>query len=67
MDKTEKEPFTGRRRGRLGGRPRKIQKDRYDELRKLYEAEELTVQEIADFFGVTRPTIYRILHTIYDK
>ena len=48
-----------RARGRVGGRKPKMTPARVAEVKKLYEAQDKTVQEIADLFGVSRPTIYR--------
>jgi DNA invertase Pin-like site-specific DNA recombinase len=50
-----------RARGRVGGRKPKMTPARIAEAKKLYEAQEKTVQEIADLFGVSRPTIYRAI------
>lgn len=52
-----------RARGRVGGRKAKMTPTRIAEAKKLYEARDKTVQEIADLFGVSRPTIYRALDT----
>jgi DNA invertase Pin-like site-specific DNA recombinase len=50
-----------RARGRVGGRKPKMTPVRIAEARKLYAAQDKTVQEIADIFGVSRPTIYRAI------
>lgn len=50
-----------RSRGRQGGRPAKMTPERVAEARHLYEARSKTVTEIANLFGVSRPTIYRVL------
>jgi DNA invertase Pin-like site-specific DNA recombinase len=50
-----------RSRGRLGGRPAKMTPARVVEARRLYASGETTVTAIADLFGVSRPTIYRVL------
>jgi len=36
---------------------------RIAEAKKLYAAQDKTVQEIADIFGVSRPNIYRALES----
>lgn len=56
-----------RARGRVGGRKPKMTPARISEAKKLYEAQNKTVQEIADLFGVSRPTIYRhVRETLAD-
>ena len=50
-----------RARGRSGGRKPKMTPARITESRRLYDAGEKSVQEIAELFGVSRPTIYRAL------
>lgn len=50
-----------RARGRTGGRKPKMTPARIAEARRLYSEAKTSVQEIADLFGVSRPTIYRAL------
>lgn len=50
-----------RARGRRGGRPAKMTPARVMEARRLYAEGNTTVTAIADLFGVSRPTIYRVL------
>lgn len=50
-----------RARGRVGGRKPKMTPERVKQARKLYDERSMTVQQIADLFGVSRPTIYRAL------
>ena len=56
-----------RARGRVGGRKPKMTAARIAEAKKLYAAQDKTVQEIADIFGVSRPTIYRAVATERDS
>lgn len=49
-----------RARGRLGGRKPKLSEKQIAEVARLYQ-EQRPVQEIADLFGVSRPTIYRVV------
>ena len=51
-----------RARGRLGGRNPKLSEKQVAEVTRLYD-EQRPVQEIADLFGVSRPTIYRVMST----
>ena len=48
-----------RARGRVGGRKPKMTATKVDEAKRLYGEGNLTVQEIAELLGVSRPTIYR--------
>jgi DNA invertase Pin-like site-specific DNA recombinase len=50
-----------RARGRTGGRPSKMTDAQIALARQLYDARQHTVQQIADMFHVTKPTIYRHL------
>ena len=54
-----------RARGRLGGRKPKLSAKQIAEVARLY-AEQRPVQEIADLFGVSRPTIYRVVRAGQD-
>ena len=49
-----------RARGRLGGRKPKLSEKQVAEVTRLYN-EQRPVQEIAELFGVSRPTIYRVM------
>ncbi len=48
-----------RARGRVGGRKPKMTATKVNEAKRLYSERKLTVQEIAELLGVSRPTIYR--------
>jgi len=50
-----------RARGRVGGRKPKMSPAQVAEARRLYDERNMTVQQIADLFGVSRPTVYRAL------
>ena len=51
-----------RARGRLGGRKPKLSEKQITEVTRLYN-EGKSVQDIADLFAVSRPTIYRALES----
>lgn len=55
-----------RARGRLGGRKPKLSEQQRKEVQRLYGAGEKTVQEIAELFGVSRPTVYAVIKTEQD-
>ena len=48
-----------RARGRQGGRPRKLQPKELKTIPALLKTSEVSVQEIATRFGVSRSTLYR--------
>jgi DNA invertase Pin-like site-specific DNA recombinase len=50
-----------RARGRKGGRKPAMTPTKIAQARRMYDSGEHTVQQIAETFGVTRPTIYRHL------
>jgi DNA invertase Pin-like site-specific DNA recombinase len=50
-----------RARGRVGGRPQKMTTAQAKIAQELYDAGELTVQQIGDMFGVKRSTVYGYL------
>jgi DNA invertase Pin-like site-specific DNA recombinase len=50
-----------RARGRVGGRPPVMTGDKIKVARQLYDAKDLTVEEIAKTIGVSRKTVYRHL------
>ncbi|MFE6023085.1 helix-turn-helix domain-containing protein [Streptomyces sp. NPDC056441] len=53
-----------RTRGRTGGQKPKLGPRQVQLAREMYDAGDYTVQQIADEFGVTRPTIYRHLSKV---
>lgn len=50
-----------RKRGRLGGRPTKLDEQRIKEIRILFNDPDMAVNDIAKRYGVSRATIYRVL------
>ena len=50
-----------RAKGRLKGRQPKLSAPRQAHLVKLHTAGEHTIAELAELFGVSRPTVYRVL------
>nr|WP_238441489.1 helix-turn-helix domain-containing protein [Frankia nepalensis] len=53
-----------RARGRTGGQKPKLGPRQVQLAREMYDSGDYTVQQIADEFGVTRPTIYRHLAAV---
>jgi len=48
----------GRARGRVGGRPSKLSAEQVRQVSQMYDARELTVEQIGAVLGVSRTTIY---------
>jgi DNA invertase Pin-like site-specific DNA recombinase len=61
VERTQDGLAAARARGRQGGPKFKMTPTRVRQARAMYDAGEHTVQQIADTFGVSRPTIYRHL------
>jgi len=53
-----------RSRGRVGGRPPVMTAEKIKVARNLYQARDLTVEEIAKTIGVSRKTVYRHLTNV---
>src|SRR6184192_2361689 len=50
-----------RARGRVGGRPALLTKDKLRTARRMYEQKDMTVEKIGEVLGVSRTTVYRSL------
>ena len=61
VERTHDGLAAARARGRSGGPKFKMTPNKIRQARAMYDAGGHTVQEIADTFGVSRPTIYRHL------
>jgi len=60
-DRTVAGLTAARARGRVGGRPSKLSAEQVRQARKMYDARELTVEQIGAVLGVSRTSIYRAL------
>lgn len=67
VERTRDGLAAARARGRKGGGKFKMTPTKARQARAMYDAGEHTVQEIADTFGVSRPTIYRHLNADGNK
>ncbi len=50
-----------RARGKLRGKPPKLKPAQAREVRRMRDSGEYSITEIAELFGVSRPTVYRVL------
>ncbi len=60
-DRTVAGLTAARARGRVGGRPSKLSAEQVRQARRMYDARELTVEQIGAVLGVSRTSIYRAL------
>lgn len=61
-ERTQAGLAAARARGRVGGRPTKMTPQKIAIARRLRDERELTMAQIADTIGVSRPTLYRHLN-----
>ena len=61
VERTQAGLAAARARGRLGGRPRKVDDAKIALIRQLYDSREHSVETIARMVGVGRTTVYRSL------
>lgn len=64
VERTKDGLAAARARGRKGGPKFKMTPTKAKQARAMYDAQEHTVQEIADVLGVSRPTVYRHLKVV---
>ncbi len=60
-DRTVAGLAASRARGWVGGRPSKLSEEQRRQARRMYDARELTVEQIGGVLGVSRTSIYRAL------
>ncbi|HAU0297844.1 TPA: recombinase family protein [Legionella pneumophila] len=51
-----------RARGRKGGRPKKLSKDKEKLAQKLYEDKQHSIIQICNLIGISKPTLYKYLN-----
>ncbi len=56
-----------RARGRKGGRPKALNKDKRALAIKLYEEKKHTVDQICEMMGVSKPTLYKYIEAERDR
>ena len=50
-----------RAKGKLRGKKPKLSERQQQELRRMYDSGEYSISDLGELFGVSRPTVYRIL------
>ena len=51
-------------KGKLKGKTPKLSDRRQAELRRMYDAGEHSISDLAEVFDVSRPTVYRVLQRV---
>jgi DNA invertase Pin-like site-specific DNA recombinase len=58
QERTQAGLRAARARGRVGGRPKALAAGKQQRAVELYQAKQLTVQEICEMMGISKPTLY---------
>ena len=53
-----------RARGRVGGRPPKLDAKKQKRIRELYDKKEMTVNEICQWAGISKGTFYKYMRAL---
>jgi DNA invertase Pin-like site-specific DNA recombinase len=56
-----------RARGRVGGRKAKLSDAQVGKLIELFAAKDITIQELANMYGISRPTVYRLVKAALEE
>ena len=59
LERTKAGLSSARARGRLGGRPKKLNKDKRQLAKELYESKKYTLSQICSILGISKPTLYK--------
>jgi DNA invertase Pin-like site-specific DNA recombinase len=67
VERTQAGLKAGRARGKVGGRPRKLDDGQRELLRKMHADKTIPLSVITDTFGISRPMIYKVLGEVKEK
>ena len=56
-----------RARGRVGGRKAKLSDAQIGRLLEHYNEKKLTIQDMANMYGISRPTVYRLVNAALEQ
>ena len=59
LERTKAGLASARARGRKGGRPKKLSKDKRQLARELYEGKKHSLMQICNILGISKPTLYK--------
>ncbi len=62
VERTQAGLKAGRARGRVGGRPRKLNDEQKDLLRKMHSDKTITIETITTTFKISRATMYSVVN-----
>lgn len=57
-ERIQAELAAARARGRVGGRREKLSADKQRSVVQLYNEKKMTVQQLCDMMGISKPTLY---------
>jgi len=63
-ERTQAGLVAARARGRLGGRPKSLDKDKRQAVAKLYEDGKMPVMQICEMFNISKPTLYKYVKSV---
>jgi DNA invertase Pin-like site-specific DNA recombinase len=66
-ERTQAGLYAARARGRKGGRPKALNKDKQALAVKLYDEKEHTVNQICEMMGISKPTLYKYIEAAKGK
>ena len=66
-ERTQAGLMAARARGRLGGRPKSLDKDKRHAVAKLYEDGKMPVMEICQMFNISKPTLYKYVKQVKES
>ncbi len=67
IERTQAGLVAARARGRLGGRPQKLNQEKIDMVIYLYKNKKHSIQQICNIVGISKPTLYKYLRGNLDK
>jgi DNA invertase Pin-like site-specific DNA recombinase len=67
VERTHAGLTAARARGRKGGRPLSLGKEKRDVAVQLYNQKELTVDKICEMMDITKPTLYKYIRSSSTK
>jgi DNA invertase Pin-like site-specific DNA recombinase len=67
VDRTRAALESSRARGRFGGRPKSLNKDKRQLAVSLYNQKNLTVVKICEMMAITKPTLYKYIRSEQQK
>jgi DNA invertase Pin-like site-specific DNA recombinase len=67
VERTQAGLTAARARGRKGGRPKALGKDKREVAVQLYNEKKLTINQICEMMGISKPTLYKYIDATLKK